>query len=62
MNRFYRCNSKGEIRLKDHAITEALQKVVEMYEDGAILETRDVLQDIVDAINMFEIGEEIANE
>lgn len=46
--RFYK---NGE--LKDKKIVEALRKAADWYEDGAIVEVRDLLQDIVDAIDEF---------
>lgn len=47
---------KGE--LKDKEILEALQKAADWYEDGAIAEVRDLLVDIVKAIDEFTEREE----
>lgn len=43
---------RGE--LKDELIIADLKKAAELYEDGAIIETRDLLQEIVCAINEFD--------
>lgn len=40
--------------LKDKKIADALRRLPELYESGAILETRDICYDIVEAINEFE--------
>ena len=40
-------------RLKDVEIINALKEAVYDYEDGAILEVRDVLEEIVKAINEY---------
>ena len=48
-NKFY---SKGE--LKDKKILEALKKLPEQYENGEIAEVRDVMEEIVFAIDEFE--------
>lgn len=39
--------------LKDRAIIKALKQAVKDYEDGAIIETRDTLVDIVQSIDEF---------
>ena len=44
--------------LQDEKIVEALRKAVDWYEDGAIAEVKDLLVDIVDAINEFELSME----
>lgn len=44
--------------LKDKKIEEALRKAADDYADGAIIEVRDLLVEIVLAINEFEdLGE-----
>lgn len=48
-NKFY---SKGE--LKDKKILEVLKKLPEQYENGEIAEVRDVMEEIVFAIDEFE--------
>lgn len=40
--------------LQDKKIIEALQKAAVWYEDGAIAEVRDLLVDIVNAIDEFD--------
>jgi len=40
--------------LKDNAIIMDLTATVEMYENGEILEVRDILFDIVESINEWE--------
>lgn len=40
--------------LKDKAVADALRRLPELYDSGAILETRDICFDIVEAINEFE--------
>lgn len=40
--------------LQDEKILAALHKAADWYEDGAIIETRDMLIDIVNAINEFD--------
>ena len=48
--------------LQDIKIINALKEAVHDYEDGAILEVRDLLVDIADAINEWEdLHEEIYN-
>lgn len=42
--------------LEDEKIVEALKEAAEDYEDGAILEVRDVLVDIVKAIDEWVIN------
>lgn len=44
---------KGGKELKDDKILKALKQAAKDYEDGAISEVRDVLADIVDAIDDF---------
>lgn len=44
--------------LKDNAIIMDLTATVEMYENGEILEVRDILFDIVESINEWERGED----
>lgn len=43
----------GGKELKDDKILKALKQAVKDYEDGAIAEVRDVLADIVEAIDEF---------
>lgn len=45
-------------KLKDKLIVSALLQSAEDFENGEILEVRDVLSDIVDAINEFEAAQE----
>lgn len=45
-------------QLQDKKIIAALHRAAEDYEEGAIIETRDLLQDIVDAIDEFSEREE----
>ncbi len=47
---------RGE--LKDELIIADLKKAAVLYEDGAIIETRDLLQEIICAINEFDDGVE----
>lgn len=54
--RFYK---HGE--LQDKKIVAALEQAAKDYEDGAISETRDLLVDIVNAIDAFEKREERRN-
>jgi hypothetical protein len=49
MNKFYR---KGE--LKDEKIVLALRQAAEDYENGEIIEVKDVLIEIIDALTEFE--------
>ena len=51
--RFYK---KG--KLKDKEITAALLQAAADYENGELIEVRDLLQDIVDAIDEFESDQE----
>ena len=51
--RFYK---NGE--LEDKEIASALRKAVDQYENGELIEVRDLLQDIVDAIDEFESDQE----
>lgn len=44
---------KGGKELKDDKILKALKQAAKDYEDGSISEVRDVLADIVDAIDDF---------
>lgn len=44
--------------LKDNAIIMDLTAAVEMYENGEILEVRDILFDIVESINEWERNED----
>lgn len=46
-------SKKGGKELRDDKILEALKQAAKDYEDGAISEVRDVLADIVDAIDEF---------
>ncbi len=39
--------------LKDKEITAALKQAADGYENGELIEVRDLLQDIVDAIDEF---------
>lgn len=48
-NKFY---SKGE--LKDKKILEVLKKLPEQYENGEIAEVRDIMEEIIFAIDEFE--------
>ena len=41
-------------QLKDKKIIEALKKLPDMYENGEIIEVRDLCNDIADAIDSFE--------
>lgn len=43
--------------LQDWKIVNALRLAAENYENGELLEVRDVLVDIVNAINAFEVLE-----
>ena len=52
-SRFYK---NGE--LEDKEIVAALRKAADDYENGEIIEVRDLLQDIVDDINEFESDRE----
>lgn len=45
-------------KLEDKKIVNALREAVGAYEDGELIEVRDLLQDIVDAIDEFESNEE----
>lgn len=45
-------------QLKDKKITEALLRAALDYESGAIIEVRDTLYDIVEAIDAFVTQEE----
>ena len=45
-------------KLKDKKIVSALRQVAEQYENGELIEVRDLLQDIVDAIDEFESDQE----
>lgn len=47
--------------LKDKKIEEALRKAAADYADGAIIEVRDLLLEIVQAIDEFEDREERGN-
>lgn len=40
--------------LEDKKIMEALRRAVDWYDDGAIAEVKDLLVDIVNAIDEFE--------
>jgi hypothetical protein len=51
--RFYK-NGK----LEDKKIASALRQAAEQYENGELIEVRDLLQDIVDAIDEFESDQE----
>lgn len=44
--------------LQDKEIAEALRKAGDDYENGEIIEVRDLLVDIVDAIDEFESNKE----
>ncbi len=44
--------------LQDRKIVEALRRAADLYDDGAIIETRDILVDIVVAINEFDKRQE----
>lgn len=44
--------------LEDQKIVAALRKAADDYENGEIIEVRDLLQDIVDAIDEFESNKE----
>lgn len=44
--------------LQDKKIIEALQKAADWYEDGAIAEVRDLLVNIVNAIDEFDNSQE----
>ena len=52
-NRFFR---NGELR--DEKIISALDKAKKWYENGAIIEVRDLLLEIADAIDEFESEQE----
>lgn len=45
-------------KLKDKKIESALRQAADDYENGELIEVRDLLQDIVDAINEFESDKE----
>lgn len=45
-------------KLKDTAIIKALHTASDWYEDGAIVEARDLLVDIVSSIDEFMDGEQ----
>ena len=51
--RFYK---NGE--LEDKEIVSALRQAAEQYENGELIEVRDLLQEIVDAIDEFESDKE----
>ena len=40
--------------LQDEAILKALDEAKELYEDGAIIECRDILAEIITAVDDFE--------
>lgn len=48
------CFIDGKGNLNDKLIIKVLNRCVKDYEDGAIAEVKDVLQEIVSAINEFE--------
>lgn len=52
MNRFY-FRHDGEIVLNDRKIIRSLLKAAEDYENGEIIEVRDLLAEIVYAIDEF---------
>ena len=54
------CFIDGKGNLNDKLIIKVLTRCVKDYEDGAIAEVRDVLQEIISAINEFEEYEEQA--
>ena len=56
--RFYNENKR---ELKDGKIIAALKQALKDYEDGAIIECRDTISDIEDAINAFEDDQEKTN-
>lgn len=45
--------------LKDKKIIEDLNRAVEMYEDGEIIEVRDMLSEMVNAIDEFTENYEV---
>ncbi len=45
-------------KLQDKEIVSALRKVADQYENGELIEVRDLLQDIVDSIDEFESDQE----
>lgn len=49
-------NRRGE--LKDAKIAEHIRKAADLYENGAILEAREILWQIADAIDKFTAGQE----
>lgn len=51
--RFYKSG-----KLKDKEIVSALRQAADDYENGELIEVRDLLQDIVDAIDEFESEQE----
>ena len=53
-SKFY---ANGE--LKDEKILEALAQAKEMYENGEIVETRDLLAEIIKSIDQFEKNYEV---
>ena len=57
MNKFVRY-VKGETCLKDMTIITSLRNAARMYEDGAISEVRDLLAEIIDAIDEWEEKQE----
>lgn len=46
--------SKDNTKLYDNQILEDLEKARDMYEDGELLETADMLQHIADAIRSWK--------
>lgn len=56
-NRFVK-HAKGETCLKDMTIITSLRNAARMYEDGAIAEVRDLLAEIIDAIDEWEENQE----
>lgn len=53
MMKFYK---NGE--LQDKEIVAAIRKAADSYENGELIEARDLLQDVVDAIDEFESDQE----
>ena len=53
MNKYY--DSKND-ELNDKQIIEDLKEAIDMYENGEILEVRDLLLDIINSIDEFNGG------
>ena len=51
----YIVHTKDGIELKDYEIIKALEEAKKLYEDGAIVETADILIDIINSIQLFDL-------